>query len=265
MNRREFLGVSMVASSMALVFPFAHAQNLSINEAINKSGRQRMLSQRIGKAYLQIGQGIDLRRSEQIFTDSLNLFELQLSELTTFAPSVENKATLLEVGKSWRRYKDVLQDRAPNKTDAQAVMLLSDEVLALTQTATVQLEKISGTTSARLVNLSGRQRMLSQRMAKLYQSMSWEVPTSDVLQKLVTARTEFMRAMQELVAAPVNTEAIKRELDLADQQWFFFDQALKNRVTDQNDRLRAATNVATTSERILETMNRITGMYEKLT
>ena len=40
---------------------------------------------------------------------------------------------------------------------------------------TVQLEKYSGTTAGRLVNVAGRQRMLSQRMAKFHQAINWGV------------------------------------------------------------------------------------------
>ena len=38
----------------ALVLP-VHAQVSDLNDAINKAGRQRMLSQRVGKAYLAMG------------------------------------------------------------------------------------------------------------------------------------------------------------------------------------------------------------------
>jgi hypothetical protein len=144
-------------------------------------------------------------------------------------------------------------------------MSLSDEVLALAQTATVQLEGLSGTGVGHLVNISGRQRMLSQRMAKFYQAINWGTASSDALIKLTNARDEFLKIMTELMTSPKNSPAINAELALAQQQWVFFDQALKSSIVDINDKMRFATNVATTSERILETMDGITGMYEQLT
>ena len=44
----------------------ASAQIADINSAINKAGRQRMLSQRMAKAYFQVGQDIDADRSKKI-------------------------------------------------------------------------------------------------------------------------------------------------------------------------------------------------------
>ncbi|MCZ7654217.1 MAG: hypothetical protein M5R42_07900 [Rhodocyclaceae bacterium] len=75
------------------------------------------------------------------------------------------------------------------------------------------------------------------------------------------ARREFVAALQVLTSAPENTAAIKDELALGQQQWMFFENALTAR---GGDRKSAALNVATTSERLLEVMNTVTGLYEKV-
>jgi HSP90 family molecular chaperone len=129
----------------------------------------------------------------------------------------------------------------------------------------VQLEKISGTTAGHLVNISGRQRMLSQRMAKFYQAFNWGVASPDALTNLAKARTEFVAALTELSTSPKNTPAIKEEIELAKVQWVFFDQALLVKPNSAENKTRFADNVATTSERILESMDKITGMYQLLT
>lgn len=264
MQRRHFLLAGMATYGSLFSFAHADAAISHINDAINKAGRQRMLSQRLAKSYLQIGQQVDLVRSNKIFSLSLALFERQLNELETFAPTAENKATLSELRRVWGRYKTTLTSNAPNRLDAKTVMVINEEVLALAHKATVQLELSSGTAAARLVNISGRQRMLSQRMAKFYQAINWGVGSSDALVNLAKARDEFLRAMKELADSPKNTDAIKREIVLAQQQWLFFDQALKSSADSNESKIRFATNVATTSERILETMDRITGLYEQL-
>lgn len=263
MDRRHFLHMTAAGGSLLILGP-AWAQVGHINDAINKSGRQRMLSQRMAKSYLQIGQAIDQPRSEKIFTDSISLFERQLNELQNFAPNAENKATLAELRKAWQGYREVLLTGKPNARDARSVMALSEEVLVLAHASTTQLEAVSGTAAGHLVNVAGRQRMLSQRMAKFYQAVSWGVAPTDALGKLAQSRIEFLTAMKELSGSPKNTRTIASELELAQQQWFFFDQALRSSATTVESKKRFATNVATTSERILETMDRITGMYEQV-
>ena len=66
---------------------------------------------------------------------------------------------------------------------------------------------------------------------------------------------------QELAAAPSNTQQIKESLDLVKQQWLFFENAL-NQKAGPDKRPQIA--VATTSERILEEMETVVGLYEKL-
>jgi hypothetical protein len=263
MKRRQFVGIGAAAVTGLLGMSYSIAQIVNMNDAINKSGRQRMLSQRLAKSYLQIGQGIDLDRSRKVLDTSLALFDRQLVELKAFAPTPENKAVLQDLGTAWLSYKEALVGRAPNQQDAKSILAVNEEVLAMAQTATVQLEKLSGTASGRLVNIAGRQRMLSQRMAKFYQAINWGVAAPDAKDKLFGARKEFIDALAELTASPKNTPVITQELELAQQQWVFFDNALNAGASGGNKMLQA-TNVATTSERILEAMDRVTGMYEKL-
>jgi hypothetical protein len=264
MNRRHFLHAGVAVGGIVLGLSRASAQVININDAINKAGRQRMLSQRLAKGYLQIGQNIDPVQSQRIFGNSLALFDRQLAELTSFAPTADNKATVADLGKTWQVYRGILTASSPNLRDAKSVMSVNEDVLALAQTATVQLEKVSGTATARLVNLAGRQRMLSQRMAKFYQAFNWGVASSDALTKLAKSREEFISAMAELSASPKNTPTITQGIELAKLQWFFFDQALTVKPGGKEDKLRYADNVATTSERILELMDQITGMYQQL-
>ena len=72
-----------------LVPSVAQAEISGFADAINKSGRQRMLSQRILSAYYQIGKKISLTKSKKQLTDAVSLFESQLNELKTYAVSGE--------------------------------------------------------------------------------------------------------------------------------------------------------------------------------
>jgi hypothetical protein len=106
--------------------------------------------------------------------------------------------------------------------------------------------------------------MLSQRMAKFYQALNWGAAPADAVASLGKARDEFVAALAELAASPKNTAAITQEIEIARLQWYFFNQALIVRPADAAEARRFAENVATTSERILEVMDTLTGLYQQL-
>jgi nitrate/nitrite-specific signal transduction histidine kinase len=252
---------ALLAFFLVLAGNDALAQINDINAAINKAGRQRMLSQRMAKAYFQIGQQIDVDRSKKVLDSSIAAFDRQLVELKNYAPTPEIKETYLKLEKSWLAYKDALIGVTPSPENGRKVLAISEEVLALAQQGTVQLEKKSGSVSGHLVNISGRQRMLSQRMAKFYQAASWGVADDKSSGNLDKARKDFAEALLELSTSPANTVQIKESLDLVKQQWFFFENALSQKSgVDKRPQLA----VATTSERILDEMEGVVGLYEKL-
>ncbi|MBV2193818.1 MAG: type IV pili methyl-accepting chemotaxis transducer N-terminal domain-containing protein [Azonexus sp.] len=257
---KAILGVFLVFL-LGLGAENALAQINDINSAINKAGRQRMLSQRMAKAYFQIGQGVDVERSKKILDTSVATFDRQLVELKNYAPTPDIKNTYLSLEKTWLSYKDVLIGKAPSPDNGRKVLALSEDVLVLAQQGTVQLEKQSTSAAGPLVNVSGRQRMLSQRMAKFYQASAWGVGDASSTASLEGARKEFNEALGMLAAAPANTPQIKDSLELVKQQWFFFENALGQKTGGDK---RPQTAVATTSERILEEMEGVVGLYEKL-
>jgi nitrate/nitrite-specific signal transduction histidine kinase len=267
MKRRGFVaaaaGVPLGLTGLLRASP-AQAQVTDLNDAINKAGRLRMLSQRMAKSYYAMGQGVVTEQAQRVLAASMALFERQFSELKAFASQPAIQATYAELDAAWRDYKTALSFAAPDKAKAAAVALNAGKVLALAHQGTGQFEKELNQPVGRLVNMSGRQRMLSQRMAAMYLSASWDVQAAVSTAEMSKARDEFTAAHTVLKSAPQATTAIKAELELAQMQFEFFESALRG-LAPGRAQAQQMTDVFTTSERILQVMDKVTGMYAKLT
>ncbi|MGL4407256.1 type IV pili methyl-accepting chemotaxis transducer N-terminal domain-containing protein [Zoogloea sp.] len=259
MDRRGFLALAGVCCTLAGRDVFAApAPGASLPVAINKAGRQRMLSQRLAKAWLQEAAGVQSDKGKQLLGQSMSLFEQQLQDLRGVVPNDDVKSRLVHLEQEWGRFRPLL---GAVQSDPKAVWTANESVLTSADQLTKAYEQASGAHAAQVINLAGRQRMLSQRMAKAYLFRVMNVNVPQATEMLTQSVLEFSKAHDQLKASPLNTAQIKSELGLVEQQWFFFQTALGARTSEQQ---KAAADVASTSERILGQMDAVVSMYEKV-
>jgi hypothetical protein len=260
MKRRTILQAAACASVLA-VGPVP-AQVTDLNDAINKAGRQRMLSQRIGKAYLAIVGSVEAGLARQVLDRSMALFDRQLVELKAYASQPDLRDTYTALEAAWSEYKLSLIGTAPSKAGAPVVMGHAAKVLALAHKGTQQYEALLNKPVGKLVNVAGRQRMLSQRMAKFYFASALQADGGSAREEIGKARTEFLTALQLLKGAPEATARIRDELQLGEAQWLLFDNALQKPAAGAA--AKPLSDVFVTSENLLVVMDKVTSMYTEL-
>jgi hypothetical protein len=258
MLRRNFLVLVGATHAGA-----GYAQVKDINDAINKAGRQRMLSQRMTKSWLAELAGTtstNVANVHGVLLGSIGLFDQQLNELSQYASSVELRTTYQQMKQQWITYKASLTADKPTTAAAPPLLELDSKVLQLAHQGTVQYEAVSGKSVGKLVNIAGRQRMLSQRMAKFFYAASLSIQTDLAKKEIKAARTEFTVAMQSLLEAPESNSVIKDTLSLVQGQWVFFDAALQH-LDEKRLSQRQLSDVFVTSETILSEMDKVTGLF----
>lgn len=230
-------------------------QPLALSTAINRSGRLRALSQRITKAYAQVTLDVLPERSLEVIALAQNLIKSSLIELGRAGFAAENAALLAACTADAERLLGLVAG-APTAARLGDINKAAEQMLASADRLTGGLEG-GGKANAKIINIAGRQRMLSQRIAKSFMLIEAGQDPTVLSKQLETARSEFVLALDALEAAPVSTKAIRDNLALARMQWMFYQSALSGR-----DKIPARRDVATTSERVLEVMDSLTGLYD---
>lgn len=234
---------------------YAQAQELTIGEAINKAGRQRMLTQKMTKCYMMIGSKVRSETARKELDGAVALFEEQFLQLEEYAPNASVQEKLVDVRELWLDFR-VKVIAEPDKIYAASLINEGTALLSKCNDVVLALEEYGEIKAARLVNISGRQRMLSQRIAMLYLAYAWEVQKSDLYTELQGAKGQFEEALVELMASNLNTPSISSNLKKVASQWDFS----KITFDIKNSKLMPSLIVVTTNS-ILKKMDYITGLY----
>ena len=256
--RPQLLALLACAGTFLVVPELADAADITPAQAINKAGRQRMLTQRIIKAYVQLGQGITPQVSKRQLNDAVQLFDAQLGELTRSAADERGRRSVARLGKLWLPFKAIATAGA-DRDGAERLLGMDAELVNAAHELTLDLQNRSDSPTARLVNIAGRQRMLSQRLAKSYLLRAWGMDSPSVGKEIASARIEFEGALAALRSAPENTAEIRKELDAVAVQWEWFQNALGFEGAATYSLI-----VVNASEAILNSMELVTGIYERL-
>ena len=232
-------------------------------KAINVSGKQRMLSQKIAKDFVLMAKGISSMKIEKEFKSSKFIFERQLQILEKNGRTTTEKFSLKKIRKLWNEFK-AIAETTPSYGSAQKIMDLNTPLLkachqlvgyiAENSKDTNQFGSSDNNELMDIINLSGKQRMLAQRYC-LYNAASKMFPKDKDRYEVVLNQVycEFDNAIGTLLINNYNTTGIEEEMGIVMAEWekiqeFRTSLALKD--------VFVSTNFLTTR------FNLITGMYE---
>lgn len=240
-------------------------QSAHFAEGVNRAGQLRMLSQRLVKLYLLRLAEVQARQQQVLLDDSIQRVDANIALLgkTLSAPTFGD--LLAQVEATWQRLKPALKGK-PAAAQVAQVDELAERLLQEAERLTASLESAGSAPPLKLLNIAGRQRMLSQRFAKCalmeLLKASARAPGGDAA--MIAAQRDFESGLALLNGLPLSTPEIRRTLDAAAREW---EQVLAGAGHIQRpagrDRLLRLEGLATASESLLEAFEQLSAEYER--
>jgi len=248
---------------------------------LNLSGRQRMLTQKMSKEMLLIHLDIDAEKNRQNLGRSALLFNVTLNGLikgdksqnlakTTDEDTVKQ---LLLISNLWHSFSEHILatlNKKLDKTRIQKVALENLPLLKEMNKAVFMYEKLAGADLAKMapvVNLSGRQRMLTQKMSKEFLLIAAGISVKENTINLQGTIALFERTLkglrdgdegQRLPGTP--QKDIRAQLDIIEKHWKTFRPILQKK----DYSIAQSKHVASLNLPLLKEMDKAVKMYEVL-
>jgi AmiR/NasT family two-component response regulator len=240
-------------------------------DAVNRAGQLRMLSQRVVKALaLRVAGGGGRLRSDDTLAETLGRVQANLDRLAALALSGPLATQLAATVLAWQALQRVAGPAAgavPRPASGLLAALAdadgqAEALLEQADLLTTALEAASGRRSLQVVNLCGRQRMLSQRLAKqaLLAGLLPDVQAAAHAAAAALTIRDFETTLAALEQAPLATEAIRAALAQARGQWQRLLDGLRRAAGP--DAAAGRHQLARESEALLDSFEQLTSLYE---
>lgn len=297
MKNYTFRGALLSSFFVLMTAQIAHAQQATLvqaevtapqnaQERINFSGKMRMLSQRIPAAACHLGRGIDPEGAMALLTGAtvelekiLTALEFGDPDLNIIAPETRRKsiARLHDLREVWVPLQTAAQAIiAGTATDADYNYVLTENlpVLRAAQLVVEELVKqysnpnAATRASLMLIDISGRQRMLTQKMSKESCMIGTDYETDTTINDLAGTMRIFEASLEALrfgmsevgIMPPPNT-TISDGLDGVVSDWSVARPHVAGAIAGDDIAGEAKVQRFQGLNVTMATMNRVVGLY----
>lgn len=227
-----------------------------------EAGSVRAQGQRLAKLYRQVGLDVQSRQANVALTAGLALGEQSLRRLSRYAQLPVAARTYGRCLSVWQEFRVVVSEPY-SAVAAERAGQLADELAIHAGKLALQIEAAAESPAGRALDGAARLNMFAQRLARLYfQSLAGD-RSQGLLTDLAQTRSEFGSGLLELERMPLNGQRAREALVLVRNQWIFLDEAVRQATTRQGTG-RDALHVATSSERIEETLSGLAAQYREV-
>lgn len=255
--------------------------------AINVAGRQRMYSQKMTKEFLLVALDVESEQNRKNAAATIALFEENHKLLIAGdaerglppPPSDAIKKQLDSVGKQWSELRARLEGNlgAAPKADAlaqvqQASNAVLDEMIKAVALYEDACKAAGFASSGTVVNVAGRQRMLSQKMSKEVCLIALGVDVEGNREALKKSQALFARSHKGLIEGDAElglpaakSDSIKRQLTKVDGLWQPFSSLVDGALAADAISPNVLAQVAELNPQILNEMNKAVTMFEAAT
>lgn len=223
--------------------------------ALGLAGQQRMLSQRLVKSWCQIGLKVQPELSKAQLDEALRAFDSNMKALDTALAGTQARTALAGLRAAWTPLHGALRGVVRQEDAAQLDARAEDVLMAAEWLAGV-LEAQAATPVSRALNLAGRQRMLSQRLVKIYMLQQWQVDSAAQRNEIERVHSEFVGALARLQHG-ADSALLKAELGNLALQWEWLHAVL---ATEGAEPFRLI--MAEGGEAVLQLADQVTSLYQ---
>ena len=220
---------------------------------INLAGKQRMLSQRVAKNYFYVAKGSNKSSASKQLEKSLTDFARTQRKLKKTINDKEIVNLIDFVDMSLEEFRDIL--KAKYSLDNGIIILdLSESMLEGSDYIVKALSK--NVKSNNIIDMAGKQRMLSQRIAKYYIAYQNGIRDDNTILQMKDSVEEFNKILEKLISNDINTPEINKELVAVSKLWSIVNKFYLNIKKGGLPKI-----VYASTDKITNKMDKIVGLY----